>query len=126
MNSKTYDDKILETFVNSCIDNIIMHELIEGVTDLKSFADFALQLDLDDYRLIEGIGQGTSMTFEELSDEEKKKIEYFSSTSLYDKEYPMGGVTRRAYEYEKWFAHLLTIVNERVKQYLKDFQERVK
>lgn len=123
MDSKTYDDKVLEMYVNRCIDNIIKHELIEGVTDLKSFADFALQLDLDDDRLIEGIGQGTSMTFEELSDEEKKKIEYFSSTSLYDKEYPMGGVTRRAYEYEKWFAHLLTIVNERVKQFLKEYQK---
>ena len=123
MDSKTYDDKVLEMYVNRCIDNIIKHELIEGVTDLKSFADFALQLDLDDDRLIEGLGQGTSMTFEELSDEEKKKIEYFSSTSLYDKEYPMGGVTRRAYEYEKWFAHLLTIVNERVKQFLKEYQK---
>lgn len=123
MDSKTYDDKVLEMYVNRCIDNIIKHELIEGVTDLKSFADFALQLDLDDDRLIEGIGQGTSMTFEELSDEEKKKIEYFSSTSLYDKEYPMGGVTRRAYEYEKWFAHLLTIVNERVKQFLKEYHK---
>ena len=97
---------------------------LKRLINLRSiFADFALQLDLDDDRLIEGIGQGTSMTFEELSDEEKKKIEYFSSTSLYDKEYPMGGVTRRAYEYEKWFAHLLTIVNERVKQFLKEYQK---
>ena len=47
MDSKTYDDKVLEMYVNRCIDNIIKHELIEGVTDLKSFADFALQLDLD-------------------------------------------------------------------------------
>ena len=123
MEKEINKERILDTFVNRCIDNIIKHELIEGVTDLKSFADFALQLDLDDDRLIEGIGQGTSMTFEELSDEEKKKIEYFSSTSLYDKEYPMGGVTRRAYEYEKWFAHLLTIVNERVKQFLKEYQK---
>ena len=122
MDSKTYDDKVLEMYVNRCIGNIIKHELIEGVTDLKSFADFALQLDLDDDRLVESIGQGAAMTFEELSNEEKKKIEYLSSTSLYDKEYPMGGVTRRAYEYEKWFAHLLTIVNERVKQFLKEYQ----
>ena len=122
MDSKTYDDKVLEMYVNRCIDNIIKHELIEGVTDLKSFADFALQLDLDDDRLVESIGQGAAMTFEELSNEEKKKIEYLSSTSLYDKEYPMGGVTRRAYEYEKWFAHLLTIVNERVKQFLQEYQ----
>ena len=79
MDSKTYDDKVLEMYVNRCIDNIIKHELIEGVTDLKSFADFALQLDLDDDRLVESIGQGAAMTFEELSNEEKKKIEYLSS-----------------------------------------------
>lgn len=122
MDIKKNDEMILDAYVSRCIDNIIKHGLIKGVFDVKSFADFALPLDFDDDRLVESIGQGAAMTFEELSNEEKKKIEYLSSTSLYDKEYPMGGVTRRAYEYEKWFAHLLTIVNERVKQFLKEYQ----
>ena len=75
MDIKKHDEMILDAFVNRCIDNIIKHELIEGVTDLKSFADFALQLDLDDDRLVESIGQGAAMTFEELSNELQNIIE---------------------------------------------------
>ena len=111
MDSKTYDDKILEMYVSRCIDNIIKLGLIEGVTDVKTFAEFALPKELDNDRLIEGICQGADITYKELSNDEKKKIEYFSSASLYDKEYPLGGVTRRTYEFEKWFAHLLTLVH---------------
>lgn len=125
METEKNEKRILDTFVNRCIDNIIKHELIEGVTDLKSFADFALPLDMDDNRLIEGIDQGAQITYKELSDEEKIKIERFSCDSLYDKEYPMGGVTRRAYEIEDWGTYLLSIVYKQIKKYLKDFQERV-
>ena len=116
MDIKKNDEMILDAYVSRCIDNIIKHGLIKGVFDVKSFADFALPLDFDDDRLVESIGQGAAMTFEELSNEEKKKIEYLSSTSLYDKEYPMGGVTRRAYEYEKWFAHLFLCGDKRTKE----------
>lgn len=126
METEKNEKRILDTFVNRCIDNIIKHELIEGVTDLKSFADFALPLDMDDNRLIEGIDQGAQITYKELSDEEKIKIERFSCDSLYDKEYPMGGVTRRAYEIEDWGTYLLSIVYKQIKKYLNDFQERVK
>lgn len=119
MNSKTYDDKILESFVNRCIDTIIKHELIEGVTDLKSFAYLALQLDLDDDRLVESIGQGTAMAFEEMSNEEKNDLENHSCNSLYWKEHPLGGVARRHYKIEEWSAHLLTLVHNRIRQLLK-------
>jgi len=119
MDSKTYDDKVLEMYVNRCIDNIIKHELIEGVTDLKSFADFALQLDLDDDRLVESIGQGAAMTYEEMSNEEKNDLENHSCNSLYWKEHPMGGVAKRRYKIEEWSAHLLTLVHNRIRQLLK-------
>ena len=119
MDSKTYDDKVLEMYVNRCIDNIIKHELIEGVTDLKSFADFALQLDLDDDRLVESIGQGAAMAYEEMSNEEKNDLENHSCNSLYWKEHPMGGVTKRYYKIEEWSAHLLTLVHNRIRQLLK-------
>ena len=67
-------ERILDTFVNHCIDNIIKHELIEGITDVKSFAEIALPLELDDDRLVEGIGQGAAMTYEDLSDIEKEHL----------------------------------------------------
>ena len=118
MNSKTYDDKILETFVNSCIDNIIMHELIEGVTDVKSFAEFALPLELDDDRLVEGIGQGAAMTYEELSNEEKNKLRDISIRVHVTKENPNGDCSRKVDDIEVWSGTLLEIVHNRIRQQL--------
>lgn len=123
METETNKEGILDTFVNRCIDNIIKHELLEGVTDIKKLANIVLPMENDDVCLAECIGQGADITYKELSNEEKKKIEYFSSVSLYDKEYPIGGVTRRAYKYERWFAHLLTIVYKRIWQYMKRHQD---
>lgn len=119
METEKNEKRILDTFVNRCIDNIIKHELIEGVTDLKSFADFALQLDLDDDRLVESIGQGAAMTYEEMSNEEKNDLENHSCNSLYWKEHPTGGVAKRHYKIEEWSAHLLTLVHNRIRQLLK-------
>ena len=47
-------ERMIDTFVKRCIDNIIKHKLIEKVTDLKSFA----KLVLDDDSLVEYIEQG--------------------------------------------------------------------
>ena len=119
MDSKTYDDKILETYVNRCIDNVVKYELIEGVTDVNSFAEFAFPLEFEDDRLAEGIRQGAEIAYRELSAQEQKKLESFSCSSLYDKEYPMGGVTRRYYGIEEWSAHLFTLVFKRIKLQLR-------
>lgn len=113
------EERIIDVFVNLCIDNIIKHEMIEGVTDLKSFADFVHSLSLDDYRLVEGIEHGVNDTFLELSDEERSELEEFTRRSLYDMEYPMMHVTIRSYEIWKWKAHLQTIVCDRILQLLK-------
>lgn len=113
------EERILETFVNRSIDNIIKHGLIDGVTDVKALANFALPLDMDDDRLVEGIGQGATMAFEEMSNEEKDNLENYSCNSLYWKEHPMGGVARRHYEIEEWSAHLLMLVHNRIRQLLK-------
>ena len=114
-------ERFIDVFVNHCIDNIIKHGMIEGVTDLKSFADFALPLGVDDYRLVEGIEQCVNDTFLELSDEERNELEEFARTSLYKKEYPMENFTIRAYETWKWKAHLQTIVFDRILLLLKKY-----
>lgn len=114
METEKNEEKIIETFVNQCIDNIIKLGLIEGVIDLKSFAAFANPIGNNDEILVEGIRQGVEITFKELSREDKKNLERFSCNALYDKEYPKGGVTRRAYEIEEWSAYLLTLIHKRI------------
>ena len=118
MDSKTYDDKVLEMYVNRCIDSIIKHGLIEGVTDVKSFAEFALPLELDDDRLVEGIGQGAAMTYEDLSDEEKNKLRNFSIRVHAIKDNPNGDCSRRVDNIEVWSGTLLEIVHNRIRQQL--------
>ena len=118
MDSKTYDDKVLEMYVNRCIDSIIKHGLIEGVTDVKSFAEFALPLELDDDRLVEGIGQGAAMTYEELSNEEKNKLRDISIRVHVTKENPNGDCSRKVDDIEVWSGTLLEIVHNRIRQQL--------
>ena len=120
MDSKTYDDKILETYVNRCIDNIIKHELIEGVTDLNSFAEFTLPLESDDERLVEGIGQGAAMTYDELSDEEKNRLRSFSMQIYVTNEKSTGDSSRRIDNIEVWSGVLLELVHNRIRLRLKE------
>ena len=120
MDRKTYDDKILETYVNRCIDNIIKHELIEGVTDVNSFAEFTLPLESDDERLVEGIGQGAAMTYDELSDEEKNSLRSFSMRVYATKEKSSGDCSRRIDNIEVWSGVLLELVHKRIRQRLKE------
>jgi hypothetical protein len=108
-------ERMIDTFVKRCIDNIIKHKLIEKVTDLKSFA----KLVLDDDSLVEYIEQGYEITYMELSDEEREKVEYLAFRSLYDKEYPRGSVTIRPYGKGKLYEQFLTIVCNRISQLLK-------
>jgi len=110
MDSKERESQVMTTYVNRCIDIIINRELIDEVTDMKSFADFTLKSELDEECLKEGIRKGAEIAFDELSNEEKKILERLSCESLYDKENPMGGVTRRYYEKEKWFPHLVILL----------------
>ena len=108
-------ERFIDVFVNHCIDNIIKHKLVEDVNDLKSFANFALPLGLDDDMLFEIIGQGTDITYiEDLSDEERDKLEDFCCESLYKEEYPDYGVTIRAYEIKEWKSYLYKNVCERI------------
>lgn len=113
------EERIIDVFVNRCIDNIIKHEVIEGVTDLKSFANFALPLDWNDDKLVRSIEQGYEISYNELSDEKREELDSFAFSSLYDTEYPMGGVTIRAYEKGKLNEYLLTITHNRICQLLK-------
>lgn len=108
-------ERFIDVFVNHCIDNIIKHKFIEKVTDLKSFA----KLVLDDDSLVEYIEQGYEITYMELSDEEREKVEYLAFRSLYDKEYPRGSVTIRPYGKGKLYEQFLTIVCNRISQLLK-------
>ena len=43
MDSKEREGQVMTTYVNRCIDIIINRELIDEVTDMKSFADFTLK-----------------------------------------------------------------------------------
>lgn len=122
METEKNKERILDTFVNRCIDNIIKHDLIEGVTDVKSFAEFALPLELDDDRLVEGIGQGAAMTYENLSDEEKNKLKNFSIRVHAIRDIPNGDCSRRVDNIEVWSGTLLEIVHNRIRQRLKDNQ----
>ncbi len=119
MEKNKNEERIIDTFVNRCINNVIKYGMLEGVTDLKSFADIALSLGLDDDRLVEGIEQSVNDTFLELSDEERSKLKKFACTSLYEKEYSMGSVTIGEYKTGKWKAHLQTLVYDRILQLLK-------
>ena len=114
------EEKTLETYVNRCIDNIIKHELIEGVTDVNSFAEFALPLEFDDERLVEGIGQGAAMTYDELSDEEKSTLKNFSMRVYATKEKSNGDCSRRIDNIEIWSGILLELVHNRIRQRLKE------
>ena len=113
-------EKILETYVNRCIDNIIKHELIEGVTDVNSFAEFTLPLEFDDERLVEGIGQGAAMTYDELSDDEKNTLRSFSMRVYATKEKSTGDCSRRIDNIEVWSGFLLELVHNRIRQRLKE------
>ena len=94
--------------------------MIENVTDLKSFVNFALPLGLDDDMLFEIIRQGTDITYiEGLSDEERNKLEKFCCESLYKEEYPGYGVTIRAYEIKEWKSYLYKNVFDRIFELLK-------
>ena len=120
MDKVATEEKTLETYVNRCIDNIIKHELIEGVTDVNSFAEFALPLEFDDERLVEGIGQGAAMTYDELSDEEKSTLKNFSMRVYATKEKSNGDCSRRIDNIEIWSGILLELVHNRIRQRLKE------
>ena len=122
MDKVATEEKILETYVNRCIDNIIKHELIEGVTDVNSFAEFALPLEFDDERLVEGIGQGAAMTYDELSDEEKNTLSSFSMRVYATKVKTTGDCSRRIDNIEVWSGILLELVHNRIRQRLKDIK----
>lgn len=85
MDSKEREGQVMTTYVNRCIDIIINRELIDEVTDMKSFADFTLKSELDEECLKEGIRKGAEIAFDELSNEEKKILERLSCESLYPK-----------------------------------------
>ena len=106
---------ILDVFVNRCIDNIIKHEIIEGVNDQNSFASYFRQLEPNDDSIIEAIGRGAEISYREMSDVEKKKLETLSCNLLYMKDYPIVGVTRKYYRIEEWSAYLLTLVHSRIR-----------
>lgn len=119
MDFKKHDEMILNAYVNRCIDNIIKHGLIKGVIDVKSFADFALPLDFDDDRLVEGIGQAIAMTSENLSDEEKNALSRECSYYKFLKEDSTKTCTRRLETLEECSEYLLELVYKRIRQRLK-------
>jgi hypothetical protein len=119
MDFKKHDEMILNAYVNRCIDNIIKHGLIKGVIDVKSFADFALPLDFDDDRLVEGIGQAIAMTSENLSDEEKNALSRECSYYKFLKEDSTKTCTRRLETLEECSEDLLELVYKRIRQRLK-------
>ena len=110
---------ILDVFVNRCIDNIIKHEIIEGVNDQNSFASYFRQLEPNDDSIIEAIGRGAEISYREMSDVEKKRLETLSCNLLYMTDYPIVGVTRKYYRIEEWSAYLLTLVHSRIRLILR-------
>ena len=119
MDIKKHDEMILDAYVSRCIDNIIKHGLIKGVFDVKSFADFALPLDFDDDRLVDGIGQAIAMTSENLSDEEKNALSRECSYYKFIKEDSTKTCTRRLETLEECSGDLLELVYKRIRQSLK-------
>lgn len=119
MEIKKHDEMILDAYVNRCIDNIIKHGLIKGVFDVKSFADFALPLDLDDDRLVEGIGQAIAMTLENLSEEEKDALSHECSYYKFLKENSTKACTKRIETLEECSEDLLELVYKRIRQRIK-------
>jgi hypothetical protein len=120
MDIKKHDEMILDAYVNRCIDNIIKHGLIKGVIDIKSFADFALPLDFDDDRLVEGIGQAIAMTSENLSDEEKNALSRECSYYKFLKEDSKKTCcTKRLETLEECSDDLLELVVNRIRKRLK-------
>ena len=118
MDIKKHDEMILDAYVSRCIDNIIKHGLIKGVIDVKSFADFALPLDFDDDRLVEGIGQGAAMTLDELSDEERNILKRISINFSYKNDDLNETLSARSYSIEEWSGYLLELVHKRIRQRL--------
>lgn len=119
MNSKIHNEDFLMDFVNCCINNIIKHELIKGVSDLKSFAEFALSLDLDDDRLFEGIAQGIVMTLPNLSLKETNTLRCICDNYSYNKEKTDMVGTRRLKTLEECYDYLIELVYSRIRQRLR-------
>lgn len=74
MEGRKSNKEILIIFANRCIDDIINHKRIEGISDVKSLAEYASLLNNENEKLINAIDDAAEHVFNKLTYEENDEM----------------------------------------------------
>ena len=74
MEGRKNNNEILTIFANRCIDDNISHKKIDGVSDVKSLAEYASLLNYENEELINAIDDAAEHVFNKLPHEENDEM----------------------------------------------------